>query len=91
MVTVVGLFLAVQLVWQGALQSGALRISLFAAATVAVAVVLSLLAARDLVAHLLVVAAGVVATALAVRVAFGRRGAAGGAGTTWTPLTGPSC
>ena len=77
-VTVVGLFLAVQLVWQGALQSGALRISLFAAATVAVAVVLSLLAARDLVAHLLVVAAGVVATALAVRVAFGRRGAAGG-------------
>jgi Diacylglycerol kinase catalytic domain len=77
-VALVGLSVAVQLAWQGALQSGGLRVLLLAAAAVVVAILLSLLAARDLVAHLLVVAAGVVATALAVRVAFGRRGAAGG-------------
>ena len=63
LITVVGLAVAVGLVWQGALQSGRLRVLLFLLSGAVVAVVLGGLAAEDLVLELVVVLAGVVVTA----------------------------
>ena len=84
LITVVGLAVAVGLVWQGALQSGRLRVLLFLLSGAVVAVVLGGLAAEDLVLELVVVLAGVVVTAVAVRTAFGKRGSAGG---SWKPVS----
>jgi diacylglycerol kinase family enzyme len=84
--TVVGLFVAVALAWQGALQSGRVRALLCAGAGLAVVAVLAALATVDLIFDLVVVVVGVVITLLAVREAFGKRGSAGG---RWRPVSRP--
>lgn len=82
----VGLLIAVQLAWQGALQSGRPRALLFAGAAVALVAVLSQLAAQDRVFDLLVILAGAVVSTLAIRAAFGPEGSAGG---RWHPAPPP--
>lgn len=72
------LAVAVLLAWEGALEVGRRRGVRLAAAAAAVAVALVLLGAPDLTARVLLVVAGVALTTLAIRVAYGKRGSAGG-------------
>ena len=87
LVAMAGLGIAVTLAWQGTIRIGRARAVLFAGAGVAVAAVVAELGAFDLIWVLVPVAAGAVVTALAVRIAFGDNGAAGG---RWKPVPPPT-
>jgi diacylglycerol kinase family enzyme len=88
-VVLVGLFAAVQLAWQGAVQSGRNRVLLLGGAAIVLLVVLGVLAAQDLVGNLIAVGVGVVATSFAVRTAFGQEGSAGGRWREVPPSSAP--
>jgi diacylglycerol kinase family enzyme len=79
---VLGLSVAVGLAWLGLLQSGPVRWLLVGAGVAVLLAVPAGLAATGLVVEFWVVLAGLVLAAVAVRVAFGRSGSAGGG---WSP------
>ena len=77
---------AVALAWHGILRRGAPRTLLLGAALVSIALAIGVLAIRDRVIELSVLAVGAFAASAAVRAAFAARGAVGG---PWTPVPAP--
>jgi hypothetical protein len=77
-----GLATALWLAWHGVLRRGVERALCLTGAVLAIAAVLGMLAGRGLVLEVIVVGAGAILSAVAVRRAFAPHGSAGG---TWKP------
>ena len=86
LVALAGIAIALWLAWHGVLRRGVKRALCLTGAALAIAAVLAMLAGRGLVLELIVVGAGAMLSAVAVRRAFAAHGSAGG---TWKPAPKP--